>query len=149
MPTVKIKTIKDIVPSEDNECMALVNYLKLRGLKFSHLAQSTAAVSYVGGVRKPNWKTIKRNQALGVTKGIPDYMILIEREGSILSGPKNNLLLFIEMKKSKGGKVSPEQADWINGLNKVYGIVAMVCQGFDQAKEAIDAFLYTPGTKKN
>jgi len=141
MPITKLKSTKAIVPSEDNECMALVNYLKLKGLRFSHLAQSTAAVSYVGGVRKPNWKTIKRNQALGVTKGVPDYLILIERQPTEKSGARNSTLLFVEMKKEIGGTVSPEQSEWINGLNKVFGVVAVVARGFDQAKEIIDAYV--------
>lgn len=141
MPITKLKSTKAIVPSEDNECMALVNYLTLKGLRFSHLAQSTSAVSYVGGVRKPNWKTIKRNQALGVIKGVPDYIILIERKPTEMAGQRNNILLFIEMKREKGGVVSEEQADWINALNKVFGVTAVVARGFDQAKEIIDAYV--------
>lgn len=141
MPIPRIKMTKAIVPSEDNECMALVNYLKLKGLRFSHLAQSTAAVSYVGGVRKPNWKTIKRNQALGVTKGVPDYIVMIERQPTEITGRRNNILLFIEMKKEKGGVVSEEQADWINSLNKVFGVVAVVCRGFEEARAFIDSYV--------
>lgn len=132
---------KQAVPSEDNECMALTQYLRLKGLKFSHIAQETPMVTYRDGVRTPNWKTIRRTKAIGINKGVPDYIVLIERKPTEVAGQRNNILLFIEMKKVKGGKVSPEQAEWINALNKVFGVVAVVCHGFDQAKDVIDAYV--------
>ncbi len=67
-------------------------------------------------------------------------MIIIERPESEKAGPRNNILLFIELKRKIGGKVSQEQADWINALNKCFGVVAVVARGFDHAKEIIDAY---------
>jgi Holliday junction resolvase len=62
-----------------------------------------------------------------VKSGVPDYIIY-----------HKNKLLFIEMKRVKGGKVSPEQEEWIFKLNTVDGVEAVVCYGFDQAKIIID-----------
>lgn len=132
---------KPPIPSEDNECMALSQYLRLKGLKFSHIAQETPAGKYVGGVWLPAYKTLKRNKEMGVNQGVPDYIIMIERKPTEMAGQRNNILLFIEMKKVKGGKVSPEQAEWLNALNKVFGVVAVVCRGFDEAKNVIDAYV--------
>lgn len=141
MPITKIKSTKAIVPTEDNDCMAFSDYLRAKGLKFSHIAQETPAGSYQGGNWKPNYRTLKRNKAMGVNKGVPDYIILIERPETAVAGPRNNILIFVEMKREVGGKVSQEQADWINGLNKVFGVVAVVARGYEQAKEIIDAYV--------
>lgn len=141
MPITKLKSTKAIVPSEDNECMALANYLRLKGLRFSHIAQETPAGSYMGGTWRPAYKTLRRNKELGVNQGVPDYIILIERQPTEKSGARNSTLLFVEMKREKLGKISPEQSEWINGLNKVFGVVAVVARGFDQAKEIIDAYV--------
>lgn len=140
MPIYKTD-LKPAIPSEDNECMALSQYLRLKGLRFSHIAQETPMVSYRSGVRTPNWKTIRRTKAIGVNKGVPDYIVVIERKATEMAGPRNNILIFIEMKRKKKGIVSPEQAEWINALNKVFGVVAVVCRGFDEAKNVIDAYV--------
>ena len=126
MPTKK-DMFEPAVPTEESDCIAFASYLRLKGLKFSHIPNETYTKS---------WKVKQRNKDIGVSRGVPDYIILIERPLNA-----NSTLLFIEMKREKGGKVSEEQAEWVNGLNKVFGVVAMVCRGFDQAKEAVDAFL--------
>lgn len=88
-----------------------------------------------------------RAKAGGYKKGFPDVSILKP------SGKYHGL--FIEMKKAnkkivskKTGKliqaskgvVSPEQKDWINKLND-QGYLAVVCYGFDEAKEVIERYL--------
>lgn len=62
-------------------------------------------------------------KAEGVTAGVPDLMI-------------PSLKLFIEMKKEKSGKVSPEQKEWLEYLNN-NGYEAVICNGFEQAKQYI------------
>jgi hypothetical protein len=59
----------------------------------------------------------------------------------MVAGARNNVLIFVEMKREIGGKVSPEQAEWINALNKVFGVVAVVARGYEQAKDIIDAYV--------
>ena len=63
----------------------------------------------------------------GLTIGVPDLMI-------------PSLKLFIELKKTKGGKLSPEQADWLAYLNSV-GYTAVRCNGFEDAKILIIAMM--------
>ena len=70
----------------------------------------------------------------GVRPGVPDLM-LAKPLGSYHG-------LFIEMKRAKGGRVSPEQKDWLEYLNNA-GYKAVVCKGFLEAKEAIKCYLST------
>jgi len=125
--------------SEFNECLALADYFRLRGIRFSHLAQETPSGSYQYGKWQPNMRQLQKNKAVGVNKGVPDYIAVIERPNPSNIQAKTSKLLFIEMKREKLGKVSVEQAEWINALNKVPGVVAVVCRGFDAAKQVIDA----------
>ena len=62
-------------------------------------------------------------KAEGVRKGVPDLFI-------------PEWLLWIEMKRVKGGKLSPEQSDWIDYLNGC-GYTAVVANGFDEAKAVV------------
>lgn len=66
-----------------------------------------------------------RFKVMGVKSGVPDLMLPI---------PRNNYHgLYIEMKREKGGTVSPEQQKWINALRK-QGYAVEVCKGFEQAR---------------
>lgn len=112
-------------PREDDECYALADYCRLRGLMFTHIPNETFTKSW--GVRL-------KNKRLGVAKGVPDYMVLVPRADGRL------FLIFIEMKRAKGGRTSREQVAWIDKLDSVSGAVARVCNGFDEAKQFIDDF---------
>ena len=63
-------------------------------------------------------------KAEGVRKGVPDLFI-------------PEWLLWIEMKRVKGGKLSPAQSDWIDYLNGC-GHTALVANGFEEAKAIIN-----------
>lgn len=80
-----------------------------------------------GGLRN---KVVAMNmKAEGVTAGVPDLMI-------------PSLNCFIEMKRVKGGTISPEQLDWIIYLNNA-GYHAKVCNGKDEAIDFIKYVLTT------
>jgi len=59
----------------------------------------------------------RRNTASGLRRGLPDLLIIV-----------NDRLVFVEMKRTKGGVVSKEQKEWIEVLNNI-GIPAQVCRG--------------------
>jgi hypothetical protein len=128
----------ELIASEDNECMILVEYLNLRGLLFTHLANETPAGKYVGGVWMPNFATLKRNKAMGVNKGFPDYVIIIPAERAKDGRAR---LLAIEMKREKNGWISREQKIWIMALSMIEGVEATVAHGYEEAKEFIEIFL--------
>jgi hypothetical protein len=62
----------------------------------------------------------------GVSPGVPDLFI-------------PEWLLWVEMKREKGGRVSPEQKDWINYLDGL-GHNTMVGNGFDEAQIKVLTF---------
>ena len=70
-------------------------------------------------------------QLEGVRAGVPDLFL------PVATGGKHGL--FIEMKRSKGGTVSPEQKDWLAHL-KQQGYRAEVCKGFEAAKAVIQDY---------
>jgi len=68
----------------------------------------------------------------GVKKGVPDLFLMAPRGG--YHG------LAIELKRRGGGRVSPEQKDWIERLN-AQGYRATVCFGWNDARQTIEAYL--------
>lgn len=105
-----------IVPTEAQEGRILVAYLRLRGYRFTHIANET------GGGAGARFQGI-RNKQQGTSKGFPDYLVI-----------KHNKLIAIELKRIKGSKTTPEQTAWLAAL-KECGVVVGLCKG---AKEAID-----------
>jgi hypothetical protein len=77
-----------------------------------------------GGARSK--ATAGRLKAEGVASGVPDLCIPAWR-------------LWVEMKRTKGGSLSPEQKDWIAYLESVE-FCCIVGKGADDAKRQISAF---------
>jgi hypothetical protein len=71
-------------------------------------------------------------KAEGVRSGVPDICLPVARLG--FHG------LYVEMKRRKGAKTTPEQKEWIDALGK-QGYCAVVCYGWDEAREAIENYL--------
>lgn len=74
----------------------------------------------------------KRLKRLGVKAGVPDLFLPVARGGA--HG------LWIEMKKRKNGRVSPEQKEWLSALEQ-QGYVCVVAHGSDEACDAIWNYL--------
>lgn len=73
-----------------------------------------------------------RFKAEGVKSGVPDICLPVARGG--YHG------LYIELKRVKGGRVSPAQQGWIAALRD-QGYCACVCKGWDDAAHIIKAYL--------
>lgn len=86
-----------------------------------------------GGARGAATAARLKNE--GVTKGIPDLFC-------------PSLRLWIEMKKLDGGKVSPEQRDWIAYLQEC-GYEACVCNGNFNAQSVVERVLKLNNCKKD
>ena len=67
----------------------------------------------------------------GVKSGVPDIFLPVARGG--YHG------LFIELKAGKN-KPSKNQCEWLEDLT-ICGYSALCCNGFDEAKEAIEGYL--------
>ena len=63
----------------------------------------------------------------GVTAGVPDLAIPA-------------WLLWIEMKRTKGGKVDPDQADWHIYLREI-GHTVLICRGCEDAIKQVNEFI--------
>lgn len=113
--------MKPKVPTEYEEQVALVSWLDSKGLKYSSIPNSTFTTS---------WNQKRKNHMTGLRAGLPDLLIIT---------PKG--LLFVEMKRTKGGVVSLEQKSWIEELNKCNGVQAEVCLGCEAAITFVSRFL--------
>lgn len=71
----------------------------------------------------------------GVKRGVPDYYLDVPCNG--YHG------LRIELKRRKGGVVSPEQKEWIERLNR-RGYAAFVAKGWEEAAKIILDYFQEP-----
>jgi hypothetical protein len=70
----------------------------------------------------------------GVRAGVPDLCLPVARCGC--HG------LYIEMKRQRGGRVTPEQTEWMDAL-RAEGYAVAVCQGWEMASGVIAEYLRT------
>lgn len=117
---------KNDSPLEAYEQRQFVKYLETKKLKFTAIPNSTWTSSFA---------VKNRNKAQGVRRGPPDLMIVIPASKSVFLEAK---LLFVEMKRIKGGVLSPEQKEWNEALNEVENVGAYVCKGCEAAKVVLD-----------
>lgn len=110
----------EIVPLESEEAKILVAYLRTRGLKFTHIGNETGHDPY------SKRRAIRMKQQ-GVSRGFPDYLVIA---GEHLYG--------IELKRQRGGSVSPEQREWITALNEA-GVQTIVARGAQEAITFIES----------
>lgn len=91
-----------------------------------------------GGSRHPaEARNLKRQ---GVKKGVSDIFVPYARHG------KHGL--YIEMKRRKGGRLRPEQRDFINDMTEE-GYAAAVCYGAADAIKATEEYMgWTRGRGK-
>ena len=83
-----------------------------------------------GGLRSR--ATAARLKAEGVSPGVPDLFVPFHR-------------LWIEMKRTKGGRLSTEQKDWQQYLIDDCGHTWIVCHGAEDAKAQISAIIEANG----
>lgn len=107
-----------VVPTEKDECIKLVQYLRIKGHKHSAIMNETG--------RGRNAKMMGvRNKQMGLSPGVPDYIVIVDDN-----------LIWIEMKRTKGGVVSEYQKGWIEALEQA-GQTVRVCKGADEAIDFI------------
>lgn len=124
------KTTNDS-PLERVEQARFVDWLEAQGLLFSATAQSTYTTS---------WNQKRLNHSTGLRKGVPDILVIIPIERAIDGVAR---LIFVEMKRVKGGVVSKEQKEWVQALRSINSnqIGAFVARGADEAIDAISRIM--------
>lgn len=114
------------LPTEDDEQRAVVQWLEVHRVEFAHVPN--------GGYRTRVEAAIFRG--LGVKRGVPD-LIIFDRPPALPGAPA----AAIEMKRRKGGVVSPEQREWLEKLRQ-RGWAVAVCEGADQAIRVLEEWGY-------
>lgn len=118
--------MQQLIPTEHAEQVTLVQWFDRT---FPELKGRLFAIPN-GGHRH---KAVATKQKMeGQRPGVPDLCLPIPAGG--YHG------LFIELKRVKGGRVSPEQKDWMAFLSS-QGYRAEVCNGAAEAIAVIDSYL--------
>lgn len=115
-------------PRESVEQQTLIKWARLARGKYPELDM----LYHITNEGKRSVVTGARLKSEGLKPGVPDLCLAVARGGA--HG------LYIEMKRTKGGRVSPEQARWIEKLSRE-GYVAVVCRGWEQARDVIERYL--------
>lgn len=115
-------------PTEDQEQEALFRWAALAAGKRPELGMLYAIPN--GGKRPIS--VAAQMKRTGTKKGVPDMALPVARGG------KHGL--YIELKRKKGGRLSPEQTQWMDALTR-QGYVCAVCFGWDSARKTILDYL--------
>lgn len=108
------------IPTEEIEQANFVQWLEIKGYKFTAIPNSTYTKS---------WKQKAKNTRTGLRAGFPDMVVIAEGK-----------FMCIEMKRLKGGGATPEQKTWIASLQDA-GIPTAMCRGAEQAIEFVKSQL--------
>lgn len=124
--------------SEHDEQVLIVEYLQ-RFYPDALFWSTPNGAHLAGNIRQRSAKMNKLKRE-GFLPGVSD-LIIFEARGGYSA-------LFLEMKRTDGGKPSENQLWFIREIEKRggYGIVA---QGFDEAKEVIDLYLSSQIVRNN
>ena len=115
----KLKAHKDAPRlSEDEVIHKCTKWIKMQGWAIKTLY--TGGIPVAGGRRAPN-----------PCKGIPDSIIFI---------PKHSQIIWVEWKKSHGGIISQEQAQWHKDLRSC-GQMVYVISSYEQFIKEMEAWL--------
>jgi|SRR5690606_28191836 len=120
------KLIDQLVPTEEDEQRTLAQWLDLHRITWFHPAN--------GGKRTKVEAAVFR--ALGVKPGVPDVIIL-DRPPRRPEAPG----VTIELKRRRGGRLSPFQRQWIERMREL-GWIAEVCEGADEAIRLLESLGY-------
>lgn len=113
------------VPTEAEEGKILVAYLRVKGLKFTHVPNET------GHSPEAKRRAIRMKQQ-GTSKGFPDYIVLI---------PTRHALVAVELKRKRGSSVTPEQREWVAAFSAINGCEGIIAKGADDAIQFIEQLL--------
>jgi len=105
--------------SEHEEQVALARYLQGRGWLFTATANGASMAAH----------TRSRLAAAGLSRGVPDVLVFEPMAGYVG--------IAIELKRRKGGTVSPEQRRWLGWLAE-RGWLAILAHGADAAIQRIE-----------
>ena len=115
-------------PRESVEQQTLIKWARLARRKYPELDM----LYHITNEGKRSVVTGARLKSEGLKPGVPDLCLAVARGGA--HG------LYIEMKRTKGGRVSPQQAAWLEKLAHE-GYATAICRGWEQARDVIERYL--------
>lgn len=116
------------IATEAQEQTALFRWAAMAKGRYPELELMYAVPN--GGSRNPIEGRHLKEQ--GVRAGVPDICLPVPA--------MSYTALYIEMKRTKGGRLSNEQR-WYLAMLQKYGAKAIVCEGWEQARLAIMEYL--------
>lgn len=120
-------------PLEDDECVVFSDWLKINNIPHAHIANESRSSSRNAMIRGAKLKR------MGQSRGVWDYEIYVPIKG-ITGRVDCYELVKIEMKRQKGGTVSPEQKAW-KKIYEMSGIRCKVCKGAEDAIEFVKSIV--------
>lgn len=102
-------------------------------------SRNITVISTQNGFKMPktafNFAAYSRSlKRMGLAPGFPDLIVLARNKSG------THEVLFIEMKRQKGGRVSPEQKEWIQKLDND-GYCVGIAKGFESAVQILSMYL--------
>lgn len=116
------------VPSESAEQQRLFQWARMAQGRYPELRW----LYHVPNEGKRTRTTGARLAAEGLKRGVPDLCLPVARQGC--QG------LYIELKAIRGGRLSPEQVEWLDALTR-QGYMAACCKGWEEAADMIVGYL--------
>ena len=120
-------------PLEDDECIAFSDWLKINNIPHCHIANESRSSSRSAMIRGAKLKR------MGQSRGVWDYEVYIPIKG-ITGRVDCYELVKIEMKRRKGGTVSPEQKQW-GKIYELAGVNCKICKGADEAIKYVKSIM--------
>lgn len=114
------------IPTEHQEQAAVVAWVDLQAKVHPSLGLHLRFAT-PNGARRSIWEAAQKKTE-GMHRGVPDLCFPVARNG--------HHGLWIEMKRRKGGVLSPEQREYLDALD-AFGHFAVVCRGADEAIRVI------------
>lgn len=127
-----------MIPLEHDEQVVFCMYLDVKGIKY-HAIPNANALSVLN--KNMAVRVMAKLKKEGLKKGVPDIVVFLP-----------SIILYVEMKRIKGGTVSKEQREWIEFINTLPYAKARVCRGAKEAiefvEEELKCYTYPNGTRK-
>ena len=118
----------DWQPSEEQEQAAVMEWVTIMRPQYPELED----LFHIGNGGLRSKTEAVRLKRIGVKAGVSDLFLP--------SPTKKYHGLWIELKRKKGGRLSPEQKDWIDRMNKK-NYLAVVANGAEEACDIIYKYL--------
>lgn len=118
------------VPLEDDEAMAFHDWLMAKGIPHTHVANE------IGGSTNAAKARALKAKKMGQSAGVWDYELFIPITNTFGEVDAYQEVR-IELKRTKGSTVSPQQKTW-GEIYELAGIPCAICKGAEKAIEYVE-----------